>query len=65
MPYYQVRMRMGEASDSPCKLIRVPFRWRRALSLGEIERRARAKAVETFGPQATDWTLLDAERRTR
>ncbi|MDP4501101.1 hypothetical protein [Nonomuraea turcica] len=64
-PHYRVRMRMGADSGNVCWHTRVPVEPYEKLSDAEIEQRARANAVKAFGPQASGWTLLDAERRTR
>ncbi|MGW4800921.1 hypothetical protein ACWEPC_51730 [Nonomuraea sp. NPDC004297] len=61
-PHYRVRLHID---SSACWHTRVPVDPYEKLPDGEIERRAVANAVKAFGQQASGWTLIDAERRTR
>jgi hypothetical protein len=62
MAHYHARLHI---EGNSCWHARVPVKAGEALPDDEIERRARKLAVKAFGQQASGWTLIDAERRTR
>lgn len=61
MPYYQVRLHIPDTSA--CWSVRVAVDLYERLPHDEVLKRARALAVQTFGPDAATWTLLDSNRK--
>lgn len=66
MAHYQIRMHVTDSANPGAHTyVQVPVEKGRHLTDDEIKQRALARAVELFGPEASQWKMTHAERRTR